>query len=282
MNHNKIIHLTCKDKNNINNKIWLETLRRYKKIYNDYEIKVYDNNDIYNIVDKYFPKYLNDIKCIKIGAILADIFRYLILYLKGGIYSDFDCMPINNKHVKNLFNETYYHGNPNNNDGLIYIYENFPKNKKLKQESFCDYRINPCDNSTFVRSNSQSKTFKCHGHKITKNIKTIVCHEFFKDDQICQWFIISEAKQKVFLQCFKECMRNIEILKKLDKKSKDYADIVMKNSGPELFSKFIKIYKRKQNNILILPETFFCAGSGNYVPTTRYSYVKHYFTSSWR
>ena len=75
MNHNKIIHLTCKDKNNINNKIWVETLRRYKKIYNDYEIKVYDNNDIYNIVNKYFPKYLNDIKCIKIGAILADIFR---------------------------------------------------------------------------------------------------------------------------------------------------------------------------------------------------------------
>ena len=282
MNHNKIIHLTCKDKNNIDNKIWNESLKGYKDIYKDYEIKIYDNEDIYKIVEKHYPKYLRNIKKIKIGAVLADIFRYLILYLEGGIYSDFDCMPINNKHIKNLFNETYYHGNPNSNDGLIYIYDNLPKNKVLKQESFCDYHINPCDNSTFIKQNNDHKVFKCNGHKINKNIKTVVCYEFIKYNQICQWFIISEAKQKVFLQCFIQCMKNINILKNLDKKNINYNDIVMKNSGPELFSKYIHIYKKKNNNILILPETFFCTGSGNYVPTTKYSYVKHYFTSSWR
>ena len=282
MNHNKIIHLTCKDKNNIDNKVWINCLNEYKRIYKDYKIKIYDNNDIYNIVLKYYPKYYKDIKCIKIGAILADIFRYLILYLKGGIYSDFDCMPL--KHINSLFKEKYFHGNHINKDNLIYIYDNVRTHQPLKQESVCDYYKNPCDNCELVRENNQKKVFKCLGHDYSKlnNNKVICCYEFVKYNQICQWFIISEAKQKVFLQCFLQCMKNIEILKNLDKTKKDYNDIVMKNSGPELFSKFIKIYKKKHNNILILPETYFCAGSGNVVPITKYSVVKHCFTSSWR
>ena len=120
MNHNKIIHLTCKDKNNINNPIWRKCLEEYKKIYKDYKIKIYDNNDIYNIILKHYPKYYKDIKEIKIGAILADIFRYLILYLQGGIYSDFDCVPL--KHIDNLFKEEYFHGNTVKKDRLMYIY----------------------------------------------------------------------------------------------------------------------------------------------------------------
>ena len=66
-------------------------------MYTDYEIIIYDNNDIYNIVEKNFPEYLGKIKQITIGAVLADIFRYLILYLEGGIYLDLDCDPI--KHI---------------------------------------------------------------------------------------------------------------------------------------------------------------------------------------
>ena len=90
----KKIHLTCKNKNNIDNIIWEECLQKYRLIYPDYEIIIYDNEDIYNIIQKYYPEYLYKIKKIKIGAILADIFRYLILYLEGGIYSDLDCMPL--------------------------------------------------------------------------------------------------------------------------------------------------------------------------------------------
>ena len=106
----KKIHLTCKDKNNIENKIWKKCLKKYKLLYPDYEIIIYDNNDIYKILEKNFPQYLVKFKQIKIGAIIADIFRYLILYLEGGIYSDFDCYPI--KSVNELLNENfkYYHG----------------------------------------------------------------------------------------------------------------------------------------------------------------------------
>jgi mannosyltransferase OCH1-like enzyme len=94
MNIPKKIHLTCKNKDNIDNVIWKKCLEKYKLVYPDYEIIVYGNEDIYNIIEKHYPEYLDKIKQIKIGALLADIFRYLILYLEGGIYSDFDCEPI--------------------------------------------------------------------------------------------------------------------------------------------------------------------------------------------
>ena len=47
-----------------------------------------DNKDIYDIIEIFDKKRLDIIKQIKIGAVLADIFRYLILYLRGGYYSD--------------------------------------------------------------------------------------------------------------------------------------------------------------------------------------------------
>jgi len=78
----KILHLTCKDKNNLNNPVWIQCLNEYKKIYLDYQIKLYDNNDIYLLIEKLYPDYLNEIKKITVGAILSDIFRYLILYLE--------------------------------------------------------------------------------------------------------------------------------------------------------------------------------------------------------
>ena len=126
MNIPKIIHFTCKNKNNINNPIWRECLNKYRNMYGqEYEIKIHDNNDIYNLIETHFPQYLEKIKQIKIGAILADIFRYLILYLEGGIYSDLDCEPI--KSINELFNPNYkyFHGNKNNR---YYIYKNNNKN----------------------------------------------------------------------------------------------------------------------------------------------------------
>ena len=39
----KLIHLTCKDKHNINNPVWLRCYNRYKTLYPDFEIIIYDN-----------------------------------------------------------------------------------------------------------------------------------------------------------------------------------------------------------------------------------------------
>ena len=81
-------------------------------------------------------------------------------------------------------------------------------------------------------------------------------------------------------------MKNIEILINLEiprytKKfnNKEYNDLIMICSGPKLFTKIIKKYDK---GIIILQEDYFCCGSGQTVPQTKNSYVKHHFTGSWR
>jgi hypothetical protein len=240
--------------------MWTWCIHEYKKIYPDYEIIVYDNKDIYAIIEKYYKEYLPDIKKIKIGAVLADIFRYLILYLEGGIYSDMDCLPLQS--IDTLFDCTqpFFH----NDENRLY------KNR---------YFIHSC--KTCILNNTNTNTYTCMGHQyIHKNTDVIVCYEFYPN-QICQWFMISKPKQQVFLDCFLACMKNIRILQNVNKYSPDYSDLVVTHSGPKLFTKMI--LQDTKSNIAILPEVFFCCGSNyNTVPITKSSYVKHYFMNSWR
>jgi mannosyltransferase OCH1-like enzyme len=137
----KIIHLTCKDKNNITNTTWKLCIEKYKKIYTNYTIKIWDNNDIYHMIQKYFPDDVEKIKKITIGAVLADIFRYFILYIEGGIYSDMDCEPV--KKIDSLFTNVHYHGN---NKNTFFIY---PKNKPLKKKH-CEFHLQPCNHCKLI------------------------------------------------------------------------------------------------------------------------------------
>jgi len=274
----KKLHLTCKDKNKINNKTWIKCINKYKELYSDYEIIIYDNNDIYNIVEKHFPQYLEDIKQIKIGAVLADIFRYLILYLEGGIYSDMDCEPLIKIDTLLNKNMTFFCGDKNR-DNNFFIYPTNIKNINNKWDFYTDHCHNNC-----LLSTDKIKTYKCLGHNyIDELTDVIVCYEFYPN-QICQWFIIAKSKQKVFLDCFNECMQNIKTLQTLNKYSVNYINLVMKNCGPELFTKNV-FNNINTSNICILPDVFFCCGSGRYgrkAPKNSNSYIKHHFTGSWK
>ena len=175
MNIPKKIHLTCKNKNNINNIVWKKCLEKYKLIYPDYEIIIYDNEDIYNIIQKYYPEYLLKVKQIKIGAILADIFRYLILYLEGGIYSDFDCEPI--KRIDELLNPNfkYYHSGNNKSNSMGNI-------------------------STILG-------YEFHSDFVNRFVNKEWC---YNNCLICQWFMITEPKQDIFIKVFNTIMNNID------------------------------------------------------------------------
>ena len=298
----KKIHLTCKDKKKINNKIWMMCLDKYYKLYPNYEIIIYDNNDIYKIFEKHYPEYLEKIKKIKIGAILADIFRYLILYLQGGIYSDFDCEPLKNIDEILLDDYKYYHGG---NDNKYYVY----KNKSQIIDNRRDFDHNICDNSTIINYPRiiPPRHHQCMGHKIG-DVSTILCYEF-NDDwldinniikskrgdfigdiydnalniynfQICQWFIISKKNQSVFLKMFEFCMKNIDILINIKKSNKNYIHTVINLTGPSGFTKIVM--DNMSDQIKILPSDFFCTGSWcNGIPLTKNSYIKHHFTSTW-
>ena len=88
----KVIYLSYKTKN-----IPDYVIPNWKKIYPDYEVKLYDNNDcIKFLLDEYGQEYVDIFNFIKDGPIKADFWRVCILYKYGGIYSDIDIEPLVN------------------------------------------------------------------------------------------------------------------------------------------------------------------------------------------
>jgi mannosyltransferase OCH1-like enzyme len=85
----KVIYLTYKTKN-----IPTSVIKKWETIYPDYEIKIYDNNDCIDFLNKEFgQEYVDIFNFIKDGPIKADFWRVCILYKYGGIYSDVDVVP---------------------------------------------------------------------------------------------------------------------------------------------------------------------------------------------
>jgi mannosyltransferase OCH1-like enzyme len=292
----KIIHFTIKNKNNIDNSIWKDCLKEYYKLYPDYKIILYDDNDIFKIIENFDKKNLNLLKNIKKGAILADIFRYLILYLRGGYYSDMDCFP--HKRIDTLSN-IQYHGDDNNN---IYLCN---KNYPIINSS-SEFYINPCDNCKLIYGNYNvriNSVFKCYGHKYIKdNTSIIVGYEFDKtwhydiingkdknlwtDNKIgiCQWFIGSKPNEKLFLKCYKNSIKNLSQINN-NIKDKNYHFSVINSTGPLFFTKIINSFLSNdydfKSKLCILPCDYFCYGSGRTVPSTKNKFIEHKFTGTW-
>jgi mannosyltransferase OCH1-like enzyme len=294
----KLIHFTCKDKSNINNDIWKECLNKYYSLYPDYKITIYDDNDIYKIIEFFNKKKLPDIKKIKLGAVLADVFRYLILYLRGGYYSDMDCLPF--KRIEDLA-KTQFHGDAKND---IHIY---PINVALPNNKW-DFHYNPCNNckTTYIEKNTfnqmSKKICNCLGHKyITETTSIIVGYEFektwhnelIKNDTnhmwtdknvgICQWFIGAKPQEKIFLKCYKNSLKNAVKLNVNDKANFHYN--VINSTGPLFFTKIINNFLVNDSNfkykISCLPCDYFCCGSGEKVPSTKNKFIQHKFTGTW-
>lgn len=84
----RIIHLTTKDgKLNGDETI---ILNKNKKIFYDWEFRIYGDAENLQIIKEYFPEFLEKYNSIKKGVMKADIIRCLYLYLYGGIYIDTD------------------------------------------------------------------------------------------------------------------------------------------------------------------------------------------------
>ena len=49
--------MTCKDKDNITDPVWIKCLEKIHKMYQDYEIIIYSDNDIYDIVEKHYQTF---------------------------------------------------------------------------------------------------------------------------------------------------------------------------------------------------------------------------------
>ena len=86
----KVIYQTYKDKN-----VPQIVKERWLKLNPEYEYHLYDDNDCYNFLLKYYTKEHADFfkHTIKDGPIKSDFWRVCILYQFGGIYADIDIVP---------------------------------------------------------------------------------------------------------------------------------------------------------------------------------------------
>jgi len=265
-NFTRKIHLICKNKEMLENEIYQKTLSAYKKIYLDYEIKIYHDEDIYRLIKTHFPDDYESMKEIN-GEMLYDAFCYLILYLEGGIYSDFYCQPI--KKIEEFYTITHWHGWPaRSNNFFIY-----PKNEPLPS-TIWDFYENPCNNSCFI-NREKIDTYECRGHKyVEPETNIIICKDnmtcpvelqtVYNDSTIFTNFIISKPNTDIFLKCYKKI---VEIQKQAD----GY-------SGSTILTKIVN-ESLPDKRICILPSDFFCAGS-NSVQQTRNSYVLNVTSSA--
>jgi mannosyltransferase OCH1-like enzyme len=65
------------------------------KLNPEYEYRLHDDNDVIDFIKSDFPEFLRAYNKIKYGASKADLWRYLVMYKYGGVYTDMDCRCIN-------------------------------------------------------------------------------------------------------------------------------------------------------------------------------------------
>jgi mannosyltransferase OCH1-like enzyme len=76
-------------------RIYKENLKRWQAYCPDWEMILHTDRKVLKFFERHFSQYSNDIKKIRQGVVLADLFRYGVLYIFGGMYNDIDTIPLN-------------------------------------------------------------------------------------------------------------------------------------------------------------------------------------------
>ena len=72
-----------------------KNIKKWKELNPNYKYKFYDDNDCKKILyDNFGINGLLSFNILKPGAFKADLFRYAILYVEGGVYADVDITPM--------------------------------------------------------------------------------------------------------------------------------------------------------------------------------------------
>ncbi len=181
----KRLHLTCKSKTQIENPLWATCLDKFRSLYTDYDIRVYDNDDIYALIEQHYPDVLSKVKQIAVGAVLADIFRYLILYLEGGIYSDMDCEPL--RPIGSLFD----HPSVTNGDPDVILSYEFHRvwTPSYIPEQICNW---------FIIAKPGNYLFKRMLENCFANLDTLITLKIKKDDRLYEHTILNTTGPAAF------------------------------------------------------------------------------------
>lgn len=73
---------------------YLENINNTKKLNSNYEIKIWNGYDCYQLIKEYFPDKLQIYLDFPHSIQRCDYIRFIILYIYGGIYSDMDRLSV--------------------------------------------------------------------------------------------------------------------------------------------------------------------------------------------
>ena len=97
-----------------------------------FNYQLFDDNDCYNFIKANFDKsVLNAYASLIPGAYKADLWRYCILYINGGIYLDIKYGPINNFKFINMTESEHFVLDADKNGIYNALLVCLPKNQKL-------------------------------------------------------------------------------------------------------------------------------------------------------
>ncbi len=84
-------------------KVYRDNLARWQRACPKWEHCFYTDLDIYAFFKTHFPHYYKELEKIPYKVVLADCFRYAVLFVYGGCYTDIDTFPLQELPEKWLF-----------------------------------------------------------------------------------------------------------------------------------------------------------------------------------
>lgn len=74
--------------------LYIWNMKRWATHCSDWEIHYFSDQKIFLFFKENLPEYYPKLFQIPLGVVLADIFRYAVLYVQGGMYMDIDTIPL--------------------------------------------------------------------------------------------------------------------------------------------------------------------------------------------
>ncbi len=243
----RIIQMTCPDSDNIQNPVWRRCLAAWRRIHPDYEIRVRGDAEAAAFLKKHAPGAFRIWNKMPLGAVKADVYRYVVLRVEGGIYADMDCEPL--KSIEPLRATYDVPGGP---PPVVLGME-------LGTEHHADTR-SPGSLTRILRD--QRWTFKG------------LC--------LCQWCMMAAPGSDAMAQSAYVAVGGMGRILKALQKGKCDASTVMAGTGPLAMTRAVLGSEVTRRGVRVISSEYFCAGSYGRVPVTERSVVQHHFTASWK
>ena len=90
MNIPQIVHKIAPKEKAKWDRTWIHCHESWKSVYSDSEFMMWDDSDLYNLIDEHYPIFSKKYRELKYDVMRYDIGRYLLMYHYGGIYADMD------------------------------------------------------------------------------------------------------------------------------------------------------------------------------------------------